>query len=190
MRGRRRVDAHLVEPVRKARQCVLAQAEPPVLPVVRRPVGDQVRLLRDRVEVLLQLCERHRRVHRRAVAHDVEAGVPEIHDPPAACVLDPGVADIPFLRHCPVERLRAGRDFADPDVDEPPERAERLPEALPRNAPADGIELGDEPVHGLPRRCRVELPGDVANVHSVRVLRTPQTAPARRPGTDHPAGRS
>ena len=142
-----RVDADLVLPLRQRFQGAVRKAEPPGLLVIRRPVGDQVRLLRQGEQVFLQLREGHLLVNGHAVAEDVEVARLEVHHLAAGGVLDPGVADVPLLRHRPVEHRRAGRDLADLQGNALPDHRQRAADPVARDAAADGKGLGDEAHH-------------------------------------------
>jgi hypothetical protein len=60
----RRVDADLILVLRQRDHVAMAQAESPVRLVVGRAVGDPVGMLGQRVEMWLQLRQRHARAHR------------------------------------------------------------------------------------------------------------------------------
>ena len=77
----RRVDADLVLAVVERRGLVGRQAEPPCAGVVGRPVRDPGRSVRERVQVLAQLGERHAPVDGFAVADDVQVVRRGVDDP-------------------------------------------------------------------------------------------------------------
>src|SRR5919109_592242 len=83
-----------------------------------------------------KLAETHARMDWFAVAHDVEIRDLEVHDAIAARRRDVGLSNVPLVRHRPIEHLRSARH------------------AVARDAPTDGIELGHESEHSIPRTGR------------------------------------
>ena len=72
----RAVDADLVLVVGELAKRPVAQTEAPGFAVIRRPIGNPVRALGNRREVLLQLGKSHARAHRSAVVDDVQVAWP------------------------------------------------------------------------------------------------------------------
>jgi hypothetical protein len=49
------------------------------------------------MDVLFQLFERHPRIHRNAVAHDMEVVLAEVDHPASVWIHDVGVSYVPFV---------------------------------------------------------------------------------------------
>src|ERR1700676_3020837 len=94
-------------------QLPLAQTKAPFLSVVRRAVRNPVRVIRQGVQVLLQLPKRKLHLSRNAVVDDVQIRAPKIDNAIAARVLDVGISDIPFAWDRPVKHLRSARHLLD-----------------------------------------------------------------------------
>src|SRR5262249_52775731 len=62
-------------------------------------------------------------------------------------ILDPGIANVPFPGDCPIKGAASRRYLADGERNLLSNAGEGLAEARPRNAPADGVKLGDHSVH-------------------------------------------
>src|SRR5205823_4985470 len=99
------VDADLVLVLDEITTLLLADTEAPAGVVVRRAVRDRVGTVGEAVQMGFELLASHRGAHRSAVADDVEVAAPEVDDALSAAVLDPRVADVPLLRHRPVQHL-------------------------------------------------------------------------------------
>ena len=143
----RALDADVVLAVLQGVEAPLRHAEAPRPLVVRRPIRHDVGSIAERVQVRTQLGERHPRADWHAVADDVQVRRAEVHDAPPGRVGDPGVADVPLVGHRPVEHLGARRHLVHRQRDVAREDRERAPDAVARDAPADGEELLDEGVH-------------------------------------------
>ena len=133
-----RIDQHLVNAVLKRRELSVGHAESPLLCVVGRPVGNEIRLLWKCEHVLLQLLERHLLMHRDAVVQDVQIRTPKIHDTLARWALYVGVANVPFTRHDPIEHLCPSRYLVQLEVDVATQQAQGLPHAITGDATRDG----------------------------------------------------
>ena len=138
---------------------------------------------RVRVQVRAQLGQAHARPDRAAVAHHVQVVAAEVDDPRAARVGDPGVADVPLLRHDPVEHRGAARHLADLERDEILQAPERRAHALAGDRAADRVELGDAAVqHRADVRRRAGVGGHQASTStcgSGTTKRPPQLADRR-----------
>ena len=111
----RRVDADLVL-VRRAESAALrlGDAEAPGVRPVGGPRGNPVRPLGMSVQVLAQLRARHRLAHRRASSRrrgGWSRAKSTMRSPAASAIQ--ASPNVPFLRHDPVEDLRAARDLDD-----------------------------------------------------------------------------
>jgi hypothetical protein len=71
------------------------------------------------VQVRPQFRQAHRGVNRPAVVHDVQTGIGKIHDFAASGIFDVRIANVPFLRNCPVENASAGCHFVHFQTDLP-----------------------------------------------------------------------
>ena len=148
MPGReRRIDPDFVIPIRKRFQLGVRQTESPRGRVVRRAVGNPVGMVRECKAVVTQLVERHGSVHWGAIVQHVQVRAPEVHDPFAARVLHVGIADVPFLRHGPIQHLRATGHFEHGERDVRLQFAERLADPVAGDAAAVRVEIGDQCVH-------------------------------------------
>ena len=114
-----------------------ADAEAPVLGVVRGLVRDPAWMLRQGVEMRLQLGQRDPLSNRHAVAHDMQVRALKVDDPIAALILDPRIANVPFARHRPIEHRCSGRHLVDRQRQTLLDSVERLPDAVSRNAATD-----------------------------------------------------
>ena len=157
------VDPHGVLAVLERLELLVLHAESPRLRVVGRAVRDEVRLVGERVDVLLQLGQGHACVDRHAVAHDVEVAVREVDDAAPTGILDVGVSDVPFLRDGPVEDLGARRDLMQLQGDPFADPAKGLADPVAGDAPADREQLLHEPEHLGPDTVGIEVERQVAH---------------------------
>ena len=140
----RRVDDDVVVAVLERLELPPAHAEPPLLLPVRRPVGDQLGVVRVREDVIAELAEADDGIDRDAVAEHVERRVRRVDDARAVGRLDPGAAEIPLPGDRPIEDLRPGRSLDHFERDLAPEHRERLAHAVAREAPRDREQLSHE----------------------------------------------
>src|SRR5262245_25169356 len=89
--------------------------------------------------------------------------LPEIDDPLAARVLDVGVANVPLLRHQPVEHRRSRGDLLERERHVLLKQAQALTDPVAGDAPADRIQRLNQPVGAASRCRRVELPDDLGD---------------------------
>ena len=122
-----------------------AEAPPPL--VVRGDVRDRGGLVDQRVQVRLELGQRHGGVDRDRVADDVQVVLLEIDDPVAVLVKDVGIPDAPLGRHGPIEGTGAGGHLVDLQGEVLAEDAERLAHTVPGDAPGDREQAPRERVH-------------------------------------------
>src|SRR6266545_5787345 len=162
-RFERGVDPDLVFTLGKLLEPLMLHAETPRLRVIGGAVRDQVGLVRERVDVLSKLGERHSRIHGDAVAHYVQVVVAEVDHAATARVLDEGAPDVPLLRDGPIEDLGACRDVMELERDPLADPIEGLPYPIPRDAPADVKELFHEPEHLGPEFASIEAPRQIAH---------------------------
>src|SRR5690349_6147278 len=104
--GERRVDAHFVFVVGQSRKLIVGKAKSPGGTVVGRTIGDPLRVIRIREQVLLQLGKAQACVYRNAVADDMQIRSSEIDNALARTDLDVGVPYVPLLRYGPIEDLQ------------------------------------------------------------------------------------
>ena len=145
--GKRGVYAYLVFGVGQLFELPMGHAESPRFVVIRRAIGDPVGVVRQTEEMPLQLGERHPASHRYAVADHVQVVLAEVDQAPAGEVFDPCVADVPLLRHGPVEDVRARSYLTDGDRNVTTQDVERLAYTIPGNAAADRKHLLHERAH-------------------------------------------
>src|ERR1700722_935039 len=122
-------------------QLSLAQTKSPFFPVVRRAVRNPVRVIRQGVQVLLQLPKRNLHLSRNAVVDDVQIRVPKIDNAIAARVLDVGIPNIPFAWDSPVKHLGSACHLLDLKRNSFSDSTKSLTKPIPRDAPADGVEF-------------------------------------------------
>ena len=139
------IDDNLVNPVLHVEKVVVAQAEAPILPVIRGSIGNPIGVGGQRVEMAFELSPGHRLSDGDAVANDMKIRPAEVDDSFSARVLDIGVADVPFLRNGPVENLFSRGDLMDFEGGVPFQDSQGLAETRAGDAPADGIELRHQP---------------------------------------------
>lgn len=175
----RGVDAHLVVAFGHRVQGVLRQAEPPLRLVVTGAVRNPVRVVRQGVQVLAQLRQRQGPRHRDAVAEYVQAGRGEVDDPVPGAVGDVRVADVPLLRHRPVEHLGAGRHLVHLERDVLADDVQGGAHAVTRDAPAERVEPLHQLVHVGARRGRRRRVGR-GHPHHRRVSSTAPDSDAAR----------
>src|SRR5271157_4444287 len=95
-------------------------------------------------QVRPQVPQRHSDPDRLAVADHMQIRSLKIDDLGPGDVLDPGVADVPFVRYRPVEDRGPRRDFVDLKWYQLLQAAQRLPHALPGDAAADRKQVPDQ----------------------------------------------
>ena len=150
--GETGVDLHLVFARLQAAAPLVGQAEAPVLLVVARPIGNQLRLIGQRVEVPLQLLELHLSAERDAVVEQVQVEAAGVGDHLAVRGEETRGADVPFRWHDPVEDLRSAGNLAKLERNDALQDAQRLANSVAGDAAADGIQVANQPVHfGAPR---------------------------------------
>lgn len=86
----------------------MGEAETPGAVVVARHVRDRIGLVRQRVQMLLQILKTQLNVDWSRVAHDVKIAVRPIRDDLSGRAYQSSPADIPFIRNLPVENLSSG----------------------------------------------------------------------------------
>jgi hypothetical protein len=129
--------------VGKGIELALGQTEAPSFLVVGGAIGDPIRRIREREEMFAEFGEAHFPANRSTIVKDVEAGLFEVKDGFSRGVFDEGIADVPLFRHDPIEDGCAGGDLVKREGDERLEEAKALPEAITRDAAANGVEGGD-----------------------------------------------
>ncbi len=164
--GERRVYDDLVLALLQLVQLATAEAEAPILVVIRGTERDPVRVLGVGVEVGAKLGEGHRGTDRDAVPEYVQVRAAEVDDALAGCVRDPCIADVPLTRQHPVEHLGTARDLCDLERYLPPEDRERLADAVSGKAPADRVELAHEAVQLGAERVLVRQSAPVDSCHA------------------------
>ena len=147
------IDTDLVGAGLQRLQLPVGQAEAPVTLEVLRAIGNPVRPVGQREEMRAQFVQRQRPPKRGAVVDQMQVVVGNVHHLAAVRPLDPRGPHHPFLRHLPVEDLRAGGDFGDRERNVMSNGGQRVAHALPGDAAQHRVELGAEGVHGgaLPR---------------------------------------
>jgi hypothetical protein len=141
------VDTDVIVFICERRELALAEAEAPILTVVRRPVRDPIRMIGKREQMLPQFGHLKPGANRNAVADDMKVGSLEVDHSFAALVLDECVADVPLLWHRPIQYYGPGGDLVNVKRNTLRHTPERLPNAVSSDAPANGEELSDERVH-------------------------------------------
>ncbi len=160
--GERAVDAHFVLARLELLEVPMGETESPSLLVVRRPERNPIRVVRQRVQMRLQVGQRHLRPDRRGIPDHVERVALQVDDPIAARALHPGLADVPLLRNGPVEDGRAARHLEDFEWDV----LLHDPEAPANTVAGDAAHDRIEPAHQ-----RVDLFADGGIVGHTRVAR-------------------
>src|SRR5262245_31216970 len=100
-------------------------------------------------QVRAQFHEAHFSLNRHAVPKDMQIRLLEIDNSFTMRISDVGVADIPLLRHNPIEDLRSGWHFMNAQWNMAVDGFERLAQAVPSNATAQRVEVGDELIYLL-----------------------------------------
>ena len=85
----------------------------------------------------------------------------QINDPLSIRPHDIGFADVPLLRHRPIEDLRPRWDLVNFNWNAPANSLQRFAKTVSRDAPNDRQQLRDERMHSLardhrdaPKKCR------------------------------------
>ena len=121
----------------------VAEAESPRLVVVGRSVRYRSRLIRQRVEVRLQLTKTHPLADGDAVVDDVEIRFLEVDYAPSRRILDVRVGDVPLAWHSPIEHLCTRRNLDEFHRHIVLEIAKSSTKPVAGDAPADGIQVLD-----------------------------------------------
>ena len=163
-----RVDHHMVIPFGQGLQLPLSHAEAAAFLVIRGHVGDDLRIVLLRVNILLQLRERQHTVHGRGIAQHMQVVLPHVDHALPVRALDIGFAKPPFLRHRPVKDLRPRGHLKDRKLPSALRNlcidpAERLAVAFPRQGTVQGKNGGREVIHPPPffSCCRFVFLGHV-----------------------------
>src|ERR1700681_3083398 len=140
--GERTVDHDFISARPQTGQLAMAQAKAPLTVVVAGPIGDPVLVRRDGVQPGLELLEPKGGTHWLGVIEDMQIVGLEIHYPATVRVCHPGILDIPFERHFPVEYLGAAGHLVPVKFNATIDQPQRLAYAGTGNAAADRIQLG------------------------------------------------
>src|SRR5215468_6914862 len=101
-----------------------------------------------------ELVQRHSGVHWYAVVDHVQVGLTEIDEALTARVFDEGIADMPFLRHSPVQHRGTARHLMEGERNPLGNSLQCGAHTAARNATAERKQLSDEAVHGLTASLR------------------------------------
>ncbi len=160
-----RIDHDVIFAVRHCDKGVMRHAEAPPFRVIAGAIRNEVRLVRQRVNMILQRAKRHPRPDRHAEIHHMQVVTGEIDDAIALHVRDIGFADRPFLRRLPVVKLRAAGNLMDRQRQMLRDDGKRFAHALAGKAAAERIEpcgeiVNDHPFDGgeAPPRPLRDLP--------------------------------
>src|SRR5688500_17655539 len=91
----------------------MSETESPPASIVRGYVRDRIGLVRQRVEMWLELGQGHPFVNRRRVADHVKVALREVDNAAALFILYVRAPDVPLVGHRPVECPRARRNLMD-----------------------------------------------------------------------------
>src|SRR6266446_3242685 len=144
-----RVNTNFIFSIFQRRKLPLRNAKSPVLFVVGSPVWNPIGMRWKREQMVFQLRKWHPTIHRHAVIHHVQIRFLEIYDTLALSVLHVSVANIPFLRHRPIEYPHAGGNLAQLEPNLLLEPTKSLAKPVPCDAAANGIEFRDQAEHRL-----------------------------------------
>src|SRR5262245_6699339 len=94
-----------------------------------------------------------------AVVHDVEVRLLEVDNFFPTSIFDPGITNVPFPWHRPIENFGTTGHFPNVQRYVVPYALQSFPEAVARDAPTDGEKLSNELEHagagaGIQRQCR------------------------------------
>src|SRR5262249_36412548 len=138
------IDHNLIDVVFKALQQAMRQAETPVFVVIGGAVRDEIRLLRQGMEVFPQLPEAKASTHRHAIAYDVQVALGEIDNLAAVAFPNVGVPYVPLARYRPVKRLGPGRHLVDLDIGQGAKPCQSLAYAIASDAATDRVDFRGE----------------------------------------------
>ena len=88
----------------------VAQAEPPTVAIIGRDIGNQVRLVRDRMQVRLQVFQIQLDIDRDGIVDHLHVGAVAVGDDLPVRSGQEGPGQGPFRGHDPVEHRRAAGD--------------------------------------------------------------------------------
>src|SRR4051794_11079323 len=97
-----RIDDYLISLVLQALKLAVSHAKSPVIGIIGGAIRDQIGLLRQCVNMPLELSERDYPAHWHAVADDVQVRSGKINNLLATCIVDVGVANIPLAGNRPI----------------------------------------------------------------------------------------
>src|SRR2546430_2654245 len=135
----------------------MGHAESPVLRIIGGAIRDEVRLLRQCVDVLTKLRERYVPVHGDTVAYDVQIGPVKVNDFFAAAILDICIANVPLARDRPIEDLCARRHLMRFERNVRTNFTQRLSDAIAGDAAANREYLSSKRENTLAYMFRDEL---------------------------------
>ncbi len=129
---------------------IFGHAEGKPWSIIRRHIGNYIRLIFFHLDILKQLLQLHISVYRRRISHYVQIIFMIIQNTSPPGILDIAFPDLPFLRHGPVEYLR----FAGHGLDLQLrnlffQQAQTFPHTLSCEAPAYGEKFSGKIVHFL-----------------------------------------
>ena len=140
-RLKRRINAYLVLVLCQTFEQAVRYAETPILAIVRGAIRNPIRLFENRREMRFEFCERNFSTKRRTVIEDVQIRLFEINNLVTGGIFDVRVADIPFVRHSPIQDLRSGRHLMDFNRNLTLKNFQRFTKAIAGDAAANRIQL-------------------------------------------------
>src|SRR5205823_268018 len=150
------IDAHFVLLVFQSRQLPVCEAESPCLMIVRGAIRNPIGRLRETKKVLLEFRKSDATADRSAVVDHGHVALREVHDLFALSVLDPSLANVPFLRHRPIQNGSTGGHLAQHHRYSLLQIAEALAQSVSGDAATDGVEVPHHVVKGGPFLLEIE----------------------------------
>src|SRR5438105_10038385 len=127
---------------------LLRETESPPAIVIRRDVRNCVRLLRQRMQMRLELVESQPAIDRLRVSNEVKIVACKVDNAAAAFIVDVRASHVPFFRNRPIERSRSAWYFMNRQLgNQLRQIRERLPHTVACDASTDRKEIGSPPIH-------------------------------------------
>src|SRR6266513_638891 len=132
------VNENLVSAFFQHDSLAMRKAKTPTFFIDRCHPGNRIRLILQRMQMVLKFGKRDGPGYRSGVADHVQVILLEIDDLSPLGIKHERVPDVPLLWNGPIERFRPGRNFENRDGNGGLNNAERFTQAIPRYTSTDG----------------------------------------------------
>src|SRR5262245_51723796 len=137
--------------------------------IVRSSIRNPLWMLGKGKQMVPEFHKRDFFLDRNTIVDNVKVRFLKINNSVASHVLDKGIPDVPFFRHCPVKNLSSRRYLVHIQRDMSFEKPQAFTKTIPCNAPANGIELGNELIHLSTHISQIKRGLQISKMHCATV---------------------